>query len=173
MRISHEAIYQALYVQGRGALRRELVACLRYRPGATRAESPQPRRRQVLRLSRSYDQPSPRRGQRPRRPRPLEGDLILGLASSAIGTLVERNTRFTILMHLPRMEGHGARPRTKHGPALVGHGAEAVRDAIATSIAMLPDQLRRSLTLGSGRGDGSARPTPERHRLSDLLLRSA
>ena len=60
MRISHEAIYQALYVQGRGALRRELVACLRYRPGAPCAESPHPGRRQVLRLSRNHDQPTTR-----------------------------------------------------------------------------------------------------------------
>ena len=78
-----------------------------------------------------------------------EGDLILGLGSSAIGTLVERTTRFTMLLHLPRMEGHGG-PRTKNGPALAGHGAEAVRDAIATSITTLPEQLRRSLTWDHG-----------------------
>jgi transposase, IS30 family len=78
-----------------------------------------------------------------------EGDLILGLGSSAIGTLVERTTRFTLLLHLPRMTGHG-QPRTKNGPALAGHGAEAVRDAIAASITTLPDQLRRSLTWDQG-----------------------
>jgi IS30 family transposase len=79
-----------------------------------------------------------------------EGDLILGLGSSAIGTLVERTTRFAMLLHLPRMDGHVNEPRSKNGPALAGHGAEAVRDAIAASIATLPDQLRRSLTWDQG-----------------------
>jgi IS30 family transposase len=72
------------------------------------------------------------------------------LESSAIGTLVERTTRFTMLLHLPRMEGHGAGTRLKNGPALAGHGAEAVRDEIARLIATLPDQLRRSLTWDQG-----------------------
>jgi len=58
-----------------------------------------------------------------------EGDLIVGLGSSAIGTLVERTTRFTLLLHLPRMTGHGHEARVKNGPALAGHGAEAVRVA--------------------------------------------
>lgn len=75
-----------------------------------------------------------------------EGDLNLGLASSAIGTLVERKTRVTVLLHLPPLPGHGRRPRDKHGPALAGHGAEAVRDAITQAMTSLPEQLRRSLT---------------------------
>ena len=79
-----------------------------------------------------------------------EGDPILGLGSSAIGTLVERTTRFTILLHLPRMPAHGEGVRAKNGPALAGHGAEAVRDAIVRSIVTLPDQLRRSLTWDQG-----------------------
>jgi IS30 family transposase len=79
-----------------------------------------------------------------------EGDLILGLGSSAIGTLVERTTRFTILLHLPRMAGHGPGTRAKNGPALAGHGAEAVRDAITRTITTLPEQLRRSLTWDQG-----------------------
>ena len=57
---------------------------------------------------------------------------------------------FTMLLHLPRMEGHGTVPRVKNGPALAGHGAEAVRDAIARTITTLPAQLRRSLTWDQG-----------------------
>ena len=79
-----------------------------------------------------------------------EGDLILGLGSSAIGTLVERTTRFTMLLHLPPMPGHGSGPRVKNGPALTGHGAQAVRDATAEAITTLPVQLRRSLTWDQG-----------------------
>jgi IS30 family transposase len=79
-----------------------------------------------------------------------EGDLILGLGSSAVGTLVERTTRFTMLLHLPRMPGHGVGAREKNGPALAGHGAEAVRDAITRTIATLPEALRRSLTWDQG-----------------------
>ena len=55
-----------------------------------------------------------------------------------------------MLLHLPPMDGHGAQPRVKNGPALAGHGAEAVRDAIATAITTLPEQLRRSLTWDQG-----------------------
>jgi transposase, IS30 family len=79
-----------------------------------------------------------------------EGDLILGLGSSAIGTLVERTTRFTMLLHLPRLAGHGEAPRVKNGPALAGHGAEAVRDAITRTVITLPEELRRSLTWDQG-----------------------
>ena len=79
-----------------------------------------------------------------------EGDLIVGLGSSAIGTLVERATRFTMLLHLPRLAGHSDGPRTKDGPALSGHGAEAVRDAITRTIVTLPEELRRSLTWDQG-----------------------
>ena len=73
----------------------------------------------------------------------------MGVGSSAIGALVERTTRFTMLLHLPPMEGHGG-PRAKNGSALAGHGAEAVRDAIASTITTLPGQLRRSLTWDQG-----------------------
>ena len=79
-----------------------------------------------------------------------EGDLILGLHSSAIGTLVERTTRFTMLLHLPPMPGHRKQQRVHNGPPLAGHGAQAVHDAIAESITTLPQQLRRSLTWDQG-----------------------
>src|SRR5215218_2093583 len=109
MRISHEAIYQALYVQGRGALRRELTACLR-----TGRALRVPRARSRGR-GKPHVAPEVMISQRPAEagdravPGHWEGDLILGLGSSAIGTLVERTTRFTMLLHLPRMPGHGDR----------------------------------------------------------------
>jgi IS30 family transposase len=78
-----------------------------------------------------------------------EGDLILGTDRSAIGTLVERSSRFTMLLHLPPMEGHDG-PGTRSSPALTGAGAVAVRDAIAGTITTLPEQLRRSLTWDQG-----------------------
>jgi len=81
----------------------------------------------------------------------VEGDLIIGLNRSAIGTLVERTTRFTMLLHLPRIAGYGIQPRIKNGPAFAGYGAEAVRDAITSSITTLPAQLRRSLTWDRGK----------------------
>ncbi len=150
MRISHEAIYQALYVQGRGALKRELVACLRT---GRALRVPQAR---IRGRGKKFVTPEIMISERPAEaddravPGHWEGDLIVGLESSAIGTLVERTSRFTMLLHLPRMEGHGDRPRAKNGPALTGHGAEAVRDAIAASITTLPEQLRRSLTWDQG-----------------------
>ena len=150
MRVSHEAIYQALYVQGRGALRRELTACLR-----TGRALRVPRARTRGR-GKKFVTPEVMISQRPAEaadravPGHWEGDLIIGLNSSAIGTLVERTTRFTMLLHLPPMEGHGTTLRAKNGPALAGHGAEAVRDAIASAITLLPGQLRRSLTWDQG-----------------------
>ena len=69
----------------------------------------------------------------------LEGDLSLGLNNSAIGAPVERITRVTILLHLPRMPGHGNGPREEKDPALAGHGARAVRAATAREITSLPE----------------------------------
>ena len=149
MRVSHEAIYQSLYVQGRGALRRELTACLRT-GRALRA----PRNR-ASRGNRSFVTDELLISERPAEvedravPGHWEGDLILGVDRSAIGTLVERSSRFTMLLHLPPIEGHNS-PRVKDGPPITGAGAGAVRNAIAETIGTLPEQLRRSLTWDQG-----------------------
>ncbi len=149
MRVSHEAIYQTLFVQGRGALKRELTACLR--TGRT-LRVPRARARG---RGKGFVIDEVMISQRPAEaadravPGHWEGDLILGLRSSAIGTLVERTSRFTMLLHLPPMDGRDA-PRIKNGPALTGHGGEAVRDAITEAIVTLPEQLRRSLTWDQG-----------------------
>jgi IS30 family transposase len=150
MRISHEAIYRALYVQGRGALRRELVACLRTGRALRVPRARTQGRGKTFVTAEVMISERPAEAADRAVPGHWEGDLILGLKSSAIGTLVERSTRFTTLLHLPRMQGHGDQPRMKNGPALTGHGAEAVRDAIAASILTLPEQLRRSLTWDQG-----------------------
>src|SRR4051812_42840470 len=151
MRISYEAIYQALYVESRGALKRELVACLR-----TGRALRVPRARARQRAT-GHVTPEVMINQRPAEvedravPGHWQGDLIIGADRSAIGTLVERATRFTMLLHLPRMAGYGIEPRVKNGPALAGYGGEAMRKAITARIGTLPDQLRRSLTWDRGK----------------------
>lgn len=151
MQISHEAIYQALYVEGRGALKRELVSCLRT---GRALRVPRARNRQkawghvtneVLISER------PAEADDRSVPGHWEGDLIIGLQRSAIGTLVERTTRFTMLVHLPREEGYGVIPRTKNGPALAGYGAITMKNALAQTMTTLPEQLRRSLTWDRGK----------------------
>lgn len=151
MRISHEAIYQALYVESRGALKRELVTCLRTG--------------RALRVPRSRTQqktwahvtPEVMISERPAEaedravPGHWEGDLLIGLERSAIGTLVERSTRFTMLIHLPREEGYGTVPRTKNGPPLAGYGAITMKNALAKHMTTLPKQLRGSLTWDRGK----------------------
>jgi IS30 family transposase len=136
MQVSHETIYRALFVQGRGSLRRELTACLRTGRAIRR-----PRRRIDGRSD--PDRRIPDKVMISERPAEVadravpghwEGDLILGRNNkSAIGTLVERTTRFVILLHLP-------------GPS----DAIAVRDAIITAVGGLPEALRRSLTWDQG-----------------------
>jgi len=149
MRISHEAIYQALYISGRGGLRRELCVTLR-----TGRALRMPRARVATR-GKQFVAPQDLVHKRPARVDKREeaghweGDLIIGLESSAIGTLVERKTRYTMLMHLPRQAGFGTEP-SKNGPALAGRGAQAVRQAIAAALTPLPNRLRRSLTWDQG-----------------------
>lgn len=151
MRISHEAIYQALYVQGRGALERELVACLRT---GRALRVPRARARQK---AWAHVSPEVMISERPAEARDRavpghwEGDLLIGLERSAIGTLIERTTRFAMLIHLPREEGFGLTPRTKNGPPLAGYGAITMKDALAATMTALPEQLRRSLTWDRGK----------------------
>jgi IS30 family transposase len=151
MRISHEAIYQALFIQSRGALKRELVACLR-----TGRALRVPRAR-AKRQTWAHVTPEVMISERPAEvedravPGHWEGDLLIGLERSAIGTLVERSTRFTMLIHLPREEGFGVVPRTKNGPPLAGYGAVTMKNALAATITTLPEQLRRSLTWDRGK----------------------
>jgi IS30 family transposase len=133
MWVSHETIYQSLYVQSRGALRRELAVCLR-----TGRALRKPRRQAQARRSRIPDPVaiSDRPAEVADRAVPghWEGDLILGAANgSAIGTLVERSSRFCLLLYLPD-----------------GHDAAAVRDAMIDVIHTLPEQLKRSLTWDRG-----------------------
>jgi len=148
MRVSHEAIYQSLYIQGRGALRRELTACLRTGRALRVPRARAHRRTKGFITQEVMISERPAEAEDRAVPGHWEGDLILGLGSSAIGTLVERSSRFTMLLHLPPMSGQG--PRVHNGPALAGHGAEAVCDAIAETIVTLPAQLRRSLTWDQG-----------------------
>jgi IS30 family transposase len=151
MRISHEAIYQALYVQSRGALKRELVACLRT---GRALRVPRGRARQK---AWAHVTPEVMISERPAEvadravPGHWEGDLLIGLQRSAIGTLVERTTRFTMLVHLPREEGWGLVPRTKNGPPLAGYGAVTMKNALVSTIGTMPEQLRRSLTWDRGK----------------------
>ena len=151
MRVSHEAIYQALYVQSRGALRRELVACLR-----TGRALRVPRGR-AKRKAWAHVTPEVMISERPAEaedravPGHWEGDLLIGLERSAVGTLVERTTRFTVLVHLPREPGYRHKHTPKNGPALAGYGAVTMKNALASAMTTLPEQLRRSLTWDRGK----------------------
>ncbi|WP_232668800.1 IS30 family transposase [Pseudonocardia sp. TRM90224] len=153
MRISPEAIYQALFIAGRGGLSREHVACLRT---GRALRMPRARTRRERRNQRGFITPETTIDRRPAEvnervaPGHWEGDLIIGLNHSAIGTLVERTTRYTILLRLPRMEGYGTLERVKNGPALAGHGARAVADALIEAVRFLPEKLRRTLTWDRG-----------------------
>ena len=80
-----------------------------------------------------------------------EGDLIIGLNRSAIGTVVERTSRYTLLVHLPRLPGHGATTPVKNGPSLGGYGAIAMKDALTATMTTMPAELLRSLTWDRGK----------------------
>ncbi|MFE2918463.1 IS30 family transposase [Kitasatospora indigofera] len=134
MHVVHETVYQALYVQGRGELRRELAAALR--TGRARRLP----RRQAQQRQPRFATPMVMISERPAEaedravPGHWEGDLIIGKdGASAIGTLVERATRYVMLLHLPN-----------------GRTAEQVRDALVATVQTLPGHLKRSLTWDQG-----------------------
>jgi IS30 family transposase len=134
MWVSHETIYQALYIQSRGALKRELTQHLRtgrtLRKPRRRSDERRGRLKGMVMISERPPEVEDRAV-----PGHWEGDLILGstASGSAVGTLVERQTRFTMLLHLPGR-----------------HTADAVQEAMVTKMASLPDQLRLSLTWDQG-----------------------
>jgi IS30 family transposase len=151
MRISHEAIYQSLFIQGRGALKRELVTCLRTgralrKPRARSRAKPQGHVSADVVISERSAEAADRAV-----PGHWEGDLIIGTGRSAIGTVVERSSRSTLLVHLPRLEGWGETPPVKNGPSLGGYGAVAMNAALTASITQLPEQLRKTLTWDRGK----------------------
>jgi len=171
MRISHEAIYQALYVQSRGALKRELVAYLRT---GRALRVPRARARQ---RAWGHVTPEVMISKRPPEaedravPGHWEGDLLIGLDRWAIGTLVERTTRFTMLIHLPRAAGYGTIPPTKNGPALAGYSAVTMKNALASSIDDAARAAAQVADLGPRQRTGPARGAQDRDRHPGLLRR--
>ncbi len=135
MRVSHESIYQSLFVQSRGALRKELHRCLRTGRAMRRAKAYTKRNvgqgqlRNMVMISERPAEVADRAV-----PGHWEGDLIFGKKMTSIGTLVERHSRYVILLKLPN-----------------GHGAPAVRAAMTKRILTLPAQLRRSITWDQGK----------------------
>jgi len=135
MRVSHETIYQSLFVQSRGALRKELHSCLRTGRAMRRAKAytkggvGQGQIRNMVMISERPAEVADRAV-----PGHWEGDLIFGKKMTSIGTLVERHSRYVILLKLAN-----------------GHGAQAVRTAMTKRILTLPAQLRRSITWDQGK----------------------
>jgi IS30 family transposase len=134
MRVSHETIYLSLFVQSRGALRKELTRCLRSghstrRPRGYSVMNGQGQLRGTLNIRERPAEANDRAV-----PGHWEGDLLMGKRMRAIATLVERKSRFVMLIALPN-----------------GHAADVVADALAAKIVELPEQLRRSLTWDQGK----------------------
>jgi IS30 family transposase len=133
MRVSHETIYTSIYVQGRGELRRELAACLRTGRAQRQPRGRLERRGRIPGMVSISERPAEADDRAV--PGHWEGDLIIGRNNrSAIGTLVERSTRYVMLLHLPTR-----------------HGALEVREAMAAAISQLPVTLQRSITWDQGR----------------------
>ena len=132
MRISHETIYKSLYLQGRGELRRELARCLRTGRAARKAQGRTEKRGTIVDMTMIAERPAEVADRAV--PGHWEGDLIIGKnGRSAIGTMVERTTRFTMLLHLPG-----------------DHSADTVRAAMTAKIVQLPAELARSVTWDQG-----------------------
>jgi IS30 family transposase len=135
MQVSHETIYLSLFVQGRGALRRELAACLRRGRHTRHPRAQRPKHQGQGKIpGRVMISERPAEVEDRAVPGHWEGDLLLGKLPTGIATLVERSTRYCQLVELPE-----------------GHSGEAVRDALVKSIGSLPKQLRRSLTWDQGK----------------------
>jgi len=134
MYVSHETIYQSIFVQGRGALRHELHVCLRS-GRAMRRNKKWVKGGHGMGKIRDMVMITERPAEAKDRAVPghWEGDLIMGKGFTSVGTLVERKTRYLMLIRLPK-----------------GHGAEAFRDALTKRIVTLPAQLRRSITYDQG-----------------------
>jgi transposase, IS30 family len=135
MHVSHETIYQALYVQGRGALRAELASALRTGRAIRKPRKPEPTPKHTAIKDKVMISERPAEVEDRAVPGHWEGDLILGstASGSAIGTLVERTTGFVLLLHLPG-----------------DHSSRTVADAMIAAMRDLPEQLRRSLTWDQG-----------------------
>jgi len=133
MRVSHETIYQSLFIQGKGSLRKELWRCLRTgratRRAQGRAKSTKGQIRDMVMISERPAEVEDRAV-----PGHWEGDLLMGKRQTAIGTLVERWSRYVMLFGLPE-----------------GNSAEAVRDALTATVQRLPDHLWQSLTWDQGK----------------------
>jgi IS30 family transposase len=133
MQVSHETIYQSLFVQGRGELRRELARCLRSGRTARRHQGRVETRGKNPNMVMISERPAEVEDRAV--PGHWEGDLIIGAGGkSAVGTLVERSTRFVLLLHLPN-----------------DHGAASVEAAMRKAINKLPDELARSITWDQGK----------------------
>jgi IS30 family transposase len=133
MWVSHEAIYQSIYVQGRGALRRELAVCLRTGRALRKPHrKSEERRGRIPGMVNISERPAEAEDRAV--PGHWEGDLIVGKNNrSAIGTLVERSTRFVMLLHLPN-----------------GYGADQVQEAMIAATQRLPQTIWKSLTWDQG-----------------------